>query len=199
MSHVQRMDESWYTHKRVMAQSSGYDCDCGCRRGVTHCDTLQHAATHGSTLQHTATRCNTPVTWLNHTCHETSQTQSQPNHKCANDFVWLINKSLKHGMSRSDVWHDSFRCVSWLIQICVMTHSCTWLCPFESVMIQVTQLIVWHIAPYCNTLRHTWTYCDTLKSTANTLQLRPDIATHGSTRQHAAPRCTTLQHTANCF
>jgi len=38
--------------------------------------------------------------------------------------TWLMHVC---DMTHSCVWHDSFMCVTWLIHVCDMTHSCVWL------------------------------------------------------------------------
>ena len=40
--------------------------------------------------------------------------------------VLALTTNVYCGMPYSNVWHDSFICVTWLIHVCDMTHSCVW-------------------------------------------------------------------------
>ena len=99
------------THCNTLQHTATHVCALFCIRvwhdsRVTHCNTLRHTATHCNTLQHPATHCNTcvcamlhlDVTWL--TCDTT---------QCGDNFVHT---------TYSDVWHDSFLCVTWLVWLC---------------------------------------------------------------------------------
>ena len=60
--------------------------------------------------------------------------------------TWLIQMC---DMTHSDGWHDSFRWVTWLIQMCDMTHSDVWHDSFRCVtwlipMCDMTHSNVWH-------------------------------------------------------
>jgi len=57
-------------------------------------------------------------------------------------------------MTRSYVWHDSFVCVTWLIQMCDMTHSYVWYDSFICVprlihMCDTTHSYMWHDSFIC--------------------------------------------------
>ena len=58
-------------------------------------------------------------------------------------------------MTHLYVWHDSFMCVTWLIDICDMTHSYVWHDSFICVtwlthMCDMTHSYVWHVAFLCD-------------------------------------------------
>jgi len=195
MSHGTSINESWHTQ---VAMTVTLAADEAWRTAI-HCNTLQLTVAHYNTLQRAATHlwhdAIIPVTRLHRHSH------SQITNALMISFGWLINHwntaylVQMCDMTHSDVCHDSFRCVSWFIQMCVMTHSCTWLCPFESVMIQVTRLIVWHTATYCNTLRHTATHCNILWYTKEYCKHTAAASRHCNTQQRTATCCTTLHHT----
>jgi len=50
---------------------------------------------------------------------------------------WLIQMC---DMTHSNVWHDSFKCATWLIQMCDMTHSNVWHDAFKYVSCAVSQI-----------------------------------------------------------
>jgi len=103
--------------------------------------------------------------------------------------------------THSNVWHDSFICVTWLIQMCDMTHSYVWHDPFicmtrltqmcdtthsqsyvwQSATLGVTHihicvtLYVWHTSTLCVTLYvwHTSTFVTCLFHTARRKEFIP--------------------------
>ena len=110
----------------------------------TRYSTLQHPATPRNTLQHPATPCNT-----------LQQNNAPPKHRHHLTRVWIWECDTTH----SDVWHDPFRCVTRLIQMCDMTpqyrkwsrnliprrlrhwmRGCEWEC-------DMTHSDVWHDSP----------------------------------------------------
>jgi len=67
--------------------------------------------------------------------------------------TWLIHVC---DMTHSCVWHDSFMCVTWPIHLCDMTHSCVWHDSFIRVpwlihMCDMTYSHVWHDSSICVT------------------------------------------------
>jgi len=72
------------------------------------------------------------------------------------DVTWIINVC---NMTHSCVWHDSFMCVTFLIHVCNMTHSCVCHDSFKCVtwLLHVCAMIQ-HIS-WCDLTRHicvTW-------------------------------------------
>jgi len=76
----------------------------------------------------------TCVTWLNDTLSRPVHVQDMTRkHNSYADMTyahiscmcvtWLIHVC---DMTHSCVWQDSFMCVTWLIHVCDMTHSCVW-------------------------------------------------------------------------
>ena len=59
--------------------------------------------------------------------------------------TWLIHMC---DMTHSYVWHDSFICVTCLIDMCDMTHSYAW---HDSLMCDMTHSYVWHDSLICVT------------------------------------------------
>ena len=67
--------------------------------------------------------------------------------------TWLIHVC---DMTHSCVWHDSFMCVTWLIHVWDMIHSCVWHDPFMCVtwlihVCDMTHSCVWHDSFTCVT------------------------------------------------
>jgi len=65
--------------------------------------------------------------------------------------TWLIQMC---DMTHSDVWHDSFRCVTWLIQMCDMMfgdvcHDSFICMNWFIYMCDMTHLYVWHVSFVC--------------------------------------------------
>ena len=86
------------------------------------------------------------------------------------DVSLALTSRAKHGKRRSvwslcrlwggprwpHVWHDAFKCVTWRIRVCDMTHSCVWHDSFMCVtwlihMCDVTPSYVWHDSLTCVT------------------------------------------------
>ena len=61
--------------------------------------------------------------------------------------TWLIQMC---DVTHSDVWRDSFRCVTWLIQMCDVTHSDVWHDAFQHASwCDMTHSYVWHDSFAC--------------------------------------------------
>jgi len=112
----------------------------------------------------------------------------------------------------------SFICVTCLIHVWDVTHSCGWHDLFACV--QLVHRVLYYVAVCCsvlqcmhgwcvvrsvcccmcckNTLQHTATHCNTLQHTATHCNANQYIATHHAL-QHTAPHCNTLQRTATHY
>ena len=125
------------------------------------------------------------VTWLVHTCDMTHI------HMC--------------DMTHSNVWHDSFICVTWLIHMCDMIRSYVW---YDSSMCVQHNDESQHFneseseaesrlnATHCDTMQHTATLCNTLQHTATRRLVLLTCRTMQYAARHTAIYCNTLQHTA---
>ena len=99
------------------------------------CNTVQHCATLCNTVQHFATLCNTLQ------------------HAATHRLIHMCD------MTHSNVWHNSFACVTLLIHVCDMTHSPIWCdshmagryhlcCAYAKLTCTL------RLATLCNTLQH---------------------------------------------
>ena len=112
----------------------GYDCSI---RLTLHTDTYTqtHIQTHMNTHTHTHTNTHTHTHTHTHTyTHTHTHTHT---HTYAHTYTYRQGSGNRwHLRSRyaahSCVWHDSFKCVAWLMYMCAMTHSyiCAdaWIC-----------------------------------------------------------------------
>ena len=114
--------------------------------------------------------------WIWHMCMDVcGATLSDMWHDSFRCVTWPIRMC---DMTYSDVWHDSFRYVAWLIQMCDVTHSKDWQDPFRC--------LTWLVAKR-----------DITRWNMQWDLLRGARITHCNTLQHAATCCTTLQHEGN--
>ena len=163
----------------------------------THCNTLRHTATQCNTLQHTATHYNTLQDIVKHwTMPYTGDAWMGPKHsvscssrQCVINALYDYDVPLASqpwDMTRWYVWHDSFICVTWLVDMCDMTH---W--------------YVWHDSLICATI-HRYLWHDDVPLATGDFQTIPDLqtATHCNTSplygifQCVAVCCSVLQYVA---
>jgi len=113
---------------------------------ATHCNTLQHTATHCNTLQHTATHCNIytcaghkgiaiPLNYCNtlqHTATHCNTLQHTATHTHvqgtkASRFLLITPRGKNYGTSTISISvRDVSSCMTWLIHVSDITHSCKW-------------------------------------------------------------------------
>ena len=124
---------------------------CSTLQHALHCN-MQHTATHTAlhTAPHCDTHCNMHLT-ATHTALPTSQhvvTRITLQHATITQYTATCNtytaaRNTLVGEWLVCAWHDSFICVTWLIQLCSVTHSCVWHDSSMRVTRVVNNWVVW--------------------------------------------------------
>jgi len=105
--------------------------------------------------------------------------------------IWLLQVC---DMTRSSVWHDMFKCVTWLVQVCDITRSSVWHDSFKFVtwLVQVCDMTcssVWRDFSTCATwLIHTRDTTHPPISETSTTHSHSAQHTIGSSARHLFPK-----------